>query len=195
MVSAWRSAAGRSRKAVEQILPSCRDECSEVDSDDGRGPAPPWRISLDCLYSGGQSARITSTDRALEVIRRLHNQPGGLALTRVEVRALEFADRACDRALRRFRAEGRIRRYGSGIYGVGRRARHGLRGRAPSARVTGLPRRLSRGAGKLIRPSQWDPDPGRSALPARDSRTRGADEARDTGRTVCAPEEGFGDRG
>ena len=66
------------------------------------------------------SARITATDRALVAIRRLLEQPGRLALTRAEVRALGIADGACDRALRRLRAEGRIRRYGSGIYGVGR---------------------------------------------------------------------------
>ena len=66
------------------------------------------------------SRRITATDRALVAIRRLLDQPGRLALTRVEVRALGIADGACDRALRRLRAEGRIRRYGSGIYGVGR---------------------------------------------------------------------------
>lgn len=65
------------------------------------------------------SRRITATDRALEAIGRLLEQPGRLALTRVEVKALGIADGACDRALRRLRNEGRIRRYGSGIYGVG----------------------------------------------------------------------------
>ena len=65
------------------------------------------------------STRITVTARALEAIGRLLAQPGRLALTRAEVRALGVADGACDRALRRLRDEGRIRRYGSGIYGVG----------------------------------------------------------------------------
>ena len=65
------------------------------------------------------SARTTATARALEAIGRLLEQPGRQALTRAEVRALGVADGACDRALRRLRAEGRIRRYGSGIYGVG----------------------------------------------------------------------------
>ena len=61
----------------------------------------------------------TATAGALEAIGRLLEQPGRLALTRVEVRALGIADGACDRALRRLRDEGRIRRYGSGVYGVG----------------------------------------------------------------------------
>ena len=65
------------------------------------------------------NARTTATARALEAIGRLLTQPGRQALTRAEVRALGVADGACDRALRRLRAEGRIRRYGSGIYGVG----------------------------------------------------------------------------
>ena len=65
------------------------------------------------------SARTTATARALEAIGRLLEQPGRLALTRAEVRALGVADDACDRALRRLREEGRIRRYGSGVYGVG----------------------------------------------------------------------------
>lgn len=65
------------------------------------------------------SARTTATARALEAIGRLLEQPGRLALTRAEVRALGVADGACDRALRRLREEGRIRRYGSGVYGVG----------------------------------------------------------------------------
>ena len=65
------------------------------------------------------SARTTATARALEAIGRLLAQPGRQALTRAEVRALGVADGACDRALRRLRAEGRIRRYGAGIYGVG----------------------------------------------------------------------------
>ena len=65
------------------------------------------------------SARTTDTSRALEAIGRLLEQPGRLALTRAEVKALGIADGACDRALRRLRNEGRIRRYGSGIYGVG----------------------------------------------------------------------------
>ena len=65
------------------------------------------------------SVRTTATARALEAIGRLLEQPGRLALTRVEVRALGIGDGACDRALRRLRDEGRIRRYGSGIYGVG----------------------------------------------------------------------------
>ena len=62
---------------------------------------------------------MTATDRALEEIGRLLEQPGRLALTRAEVKALGIADGACDRALRRLRNDGRIRRYGSGIYGVG----------------------------------------------------------------------------
>ena len=62
---------------------------------------------------------MTATDRALEAIGRLLEQPGRLALTRAEVKTLGIADGACDRALRRLRNEGRIRRYGSGIYGVG----------------------------------------------------------------------------
>ena len=66
------------------------------------------------------SVRATATALALEAIGRLLDQPGRLALTRVEVRALGIGDGACDRALRRLRAEGRIRRYGFGIYGVGR---------------------------------------------------------------------------
>ena len=65
------------------------------------------------------SVRTTATARALEAIGRLLEQPGRLALTRAEVRALGVGDGACDRALRRLRDEGRIRRYGSGIYGVG----------------------------------------------------------------------------
>ena len=65
------------------------------------------------------SARTTATARALEAIGRLLAQPGRQALTRAEVRALGVADGACDRALRRLRTEGRIRRYGSGIYEVG----------------------------------------------------------------------------
>ena len=65
------------------------------------------------------SARTTATAHALEAIGRLLAQPGRQALTRAEVRALGVADGACDRALRRLRAEGRIRRYGAGIYGVG----------------------------------------------------------------------------
>ena len=65
------------------------------------------------------SVRATATTRALEMIGRLLEQPGRLALTRREVRALGVADGACDRALRRLRDEGRIRRYGAGIYGVG----------------------------------------------------------------------------
>ncbi len=65
------------------------------------------------------SGRTTATARALEAIGRLLEQPGRLALTRAEVRALGIADGACDRALRRLRDEGRIRRYGSGVYGVG----------------------------------------------------------------------------
>ena len=65
------------------------------------------------------SARITATRRALEAVGWLLEQPGRLALIRAEVKALGIADGACDRALRRLRDEGRIRRYGSGIYGVG----------------------------------------------------------------------------
>ena len=65
------------------------------------------------------SAHTTATARALEAIGRLLEQPGRRALTRAEVRALGVADGACDRALRRLREEGRIRRYGSGVYGVG----------------------------------------------------------------------------
>ena len=65
------------------------------------------------------SVRTSATARALEAIGRLLEQPGRLALTRTEVRALGIADGACDRALRRLRDEGRIRRYGSGVYGVG----------------------------------------------------------------------------
>ena len=67
------------------------------------------------------SARTTATAtaRALEAVGRLLEQPGRLALTRAEVRALGIADGACDRALRRLREEGRIRRYGFGVYGVG----------------------------------------------------------------------------
>ena len=65
------------------------------------------------------SACATATDRALEAIGRLLEQPGRLALTRAEVKALGIADGACDRALRRLRNQGLIRRYGSGIYGVG----------------------------------------------------------------------------
>ena len=56
------------------------------------------------------SARTTATARALEAIGRLLEQPGRLALTRAEVRALGVADGACDRALRCLREEGRIRR-------------------------------------------------------------------------------------
>ena len=66
------------------------------------------------------NAPVTATAHALEAIGRLLEEPGRLALTRAEVRALGVADGACDRALRRLRDEGRIRRYGSGIYGVGR---------------------------------------------------------------------------
>ena len=75
----------------------------------------PW-----IAYTPGiMSARTTDTSRALEAIGRLLEQPGRLALTRAEVKALGVADGACDRALRRLRDEGRIRRYGSGVYGVG----------------------------------------------------------------------------
>ena len=68
---------------------------------------------------GIMATRITATARALEAVGRLLEEPGRLALTRAEVKALGIADGACDRALRRLRDEGRIRRYGSGVYGVG----------------------------------------------------------------------------
>ena len=65
------------------------------------------------------SARANATVHALEAIRRLLEQPGRLALTRAEVKALGIADGACDRALRRLRNQGLIRRFGYGVYGVG----------------------------------------------------------------------------
>ena len=65
------------------------------------------------------SQRITATASALEAIGRLLEEPGRMALTRAEAKALGIADGACDRALRRLRDEGRIRRYGFGVYGVG----------------------------------------------------------------------------
>ena len=53
------------------------------------------------------SVTTTATALALEAIGQLLEQPGRLALTRAEVKAVRLADGACDRALHRLRNEGR----------------------------------------------------------------------------------------
>ena len=62
----------------------------------------------------------TATDRALAAIKILLAQSGRTALLRREALAVDPSAGAVDRALRRLRSQGSIRRYGVGIYGVGR---------------------------------------------------------------------------
>ena len=61
----------------------------------------------------------TATDRALTAIETLLAESGRTALLRREALAVGPSAGAVDRALRRLRSQGRIRRYGAGIYGVG----------------------------------------------------------------------------
>ena len=61
----------------------------------------------------------TATDRALSAIETLLAESGRTALLRREALAVGPSAGAVDRALRRLRSQGRIRRYGVGIYGVG----------------------------------------------------------------------------
>ena len=67
-----------------------------------------------------QQPRESPVSQALAAIERLLEEPGRKALTRKEALALGHSANACDRALRALRSEGRISRFGAGVYGVGR---------------------------------------------------------------------------
>lgn len=67
-----------------------------------------------------QEAQQSAAAQALSTIERLLQEPNRKALTRKEALALGHSANACDRALRILRNQGRICRFGAGIYGVGR---------------------------------------------------------------------------
>lgn len=67
-----------------------------------------------------QEAQQSAATQARAAIERLLQEPNRKALTRKEALALGHSANACDRALRILRNEGRICRFGAGIYGVGR---------------------------------------------------------------------------
>lgn len=67
-----------------------------------------------------QEAQQSAATQARAAIERLLQEPNRKALTRKEALALGHSANACDRALRILRNQGRICRFGAGIYGVGR---------------------------------------------------------------------------
>ncbi len=65
------------------------------------------------------SKQISGTASARARIEALLNEPGRKALLRREALALGIPERACDRAIRALRDDGRLCRFGQGVYGVG----------------------------------------------------------------------------
>lgn len=64
--------------------------------------------------------QTSSTESARARIEALLTEPGRKTLLRREALALGIPERACDRAIRSLREQGRLCRFGQGVYGVGR---------------------------------------------------------------------------